>query len=197
MCWSSTRTTLVLVSLMCMYMNGFNLTSRLFGFYDILRRYKAAEVLPDVTDLSKWVNGRRNSNGITMGLAGVSLFFDVVLLTGALKYNVPMIEIAGLWGAIDCVADAVIGFLSANYTMPALYSENGQRQLKSEETQRRERQTAFARQFFHFSWVLGRLGAKSQILCSLFEYVHYLNKKDAVIRGLLVTSYAATPHLGY
>ncbi|KAH6928077.1 hypothetical protein HPB50_011344 [Hyalomma asiaticum] len=99
-------------------MNGFNLTSRLFGFYDRLRRFEVAEAVPDVYDLTKWVSNRRTSDGIVMGLASVSLLFDVVLFTGALKRDIFLIEISGLWGAVDCIADAVIGFLSANYTLP-------------------------------------------------------------------------------
>ncbi|KAL1467408.1 hypothetical protein MTO96_042207 [Rhipicephalus appendiculatus] len=103
-------------------MNGFNLTSRLFGFYGRVRRFEIAQVFPDVYDLSKWVSGRKTSDRITMGLAGVSLLFDVALFTGALKNDIFLIEIAGLWGSIDCIADAVIGFLSADYTLPAFVS---------------------------------------------------------------------------
>ncbi|XP_049272486.1 uncharacterized protein LOC119395869 [Rhipicephalus sanguineus] len=124
MYWPSTRTTLVVVSILCMYMNGFNLTSRLFGYYYTLRRYEVAQAVPDVYDLSKWVNNRKTSDRITMGLAGVSLLFDVALFTGALKNDVFLIEIAGLWGSIDCVTDAVIGFLSANYTLPAFLNKD-------------------------------------------------------------------------
>ncbi|XP_075750743.1 uncharacterized protein LOC142817579 [Rhipicephalus microplus] len=124
MYWPSTRTTLVVVSILCMYMNGFNLTSRLFGFYGRVRKFGVSQVFPDVYDLSKWVNSRRTSDKITMGLAGVSLLFDVSLFTGALKNDIFLIEIAGLWGSIDCIADAVIGFLSADYTLPGFLNKD-------------------------------------------------------------------------
>ncbi|XP_049271434.1 uncharacterized protein LOC119392021 [Rhipicephalus sanguineus] len=100
-------------------MNGYNLVSRFFGFRHQLRQHKIAAYIPDVTDLSSWVNSRKTSDEITMGLASVSLIFDVLLFTGAARESGATIQLAGLWGSIDCVVDAVIGFLSANYTPPA------------------------------------------------------------------------------
>ncbi|XP_077486688.1 uncharacterized protein LOC144097978 [Amblyomma americanum] len=119
MCWSSTKTTLLFTAVVCIGMNGFNLASRALGFRDKLLEDKTAAYIPDVNDLSKWVNGRKNSDNIIMGLAGVSLVFDIVLLGGALQERGGLIQISGLWGSFDCVVDAVIGFLSANYTMPS------------------------------------------------------------------------------
>ncbi|KAL3194641.1 hypothetical protein MRX96_016102 [Rhipicephalus microplus] len=75
-----------------------------------------------------------------MGLAGVSLLFDVSLFTGALKV---------------------------------------------------------ARQLYHFTWVLTRPVLKSQILCCLFEYVYYLRKKNAMLKGVVVTSVPMTPRSLY
>lgn len=123
MCWSSTKTTLILTAILCMCMNGFNLTSRALGFREKLREDKSAAYIPDVNDISKWVNGRQNSDNIIMGLAGVSLVFDFVLFGGAVQENARLIQISGLWGSFDCVADAVIGFLAANYTMPSFESK--------------------------------------------------------------------------
>ncbi|KAL1414108.1 hypothetical protein MTO96_007743 [Rhipicephalus appendiculatus] len=121
MCWSSTKTTLLVVAVMCMCMNGFNLVSRMTGIEDTIREQSFAAYLPDVTDISKWVNGRDNSDHITEGLAGVSLIFDTLLLGGAMKESANLIQISGLWGSFDCVADAVIGFLAANYTWPGFF----------------------------------------------------------------------------
>lgn len=135
MCWRSSKPTLVFVAIFCILLNGFNLTSRLFGFRDDLRENKAAAYIPDVTDISKWVDGRKNSDAICMGLAGVSLVFDAVLLAGATLENRLMIQGSGIWGCIDCIADAVIGFLSANYTLPTLKEE------KTEKTVRQARRS--------------------------------------------------------
>lgn len=123
MCWSSSKSTLIVVAILCICMNGFNLCSRLFGIRDDLRENKVAAYLPDVSDISKWVDGRKNSDAIAMGLAGVSLIFDVTLLAGACLENRLMIQGSGMWGSLDCIADAVIGFLSANYTIPDLKRE--------------------------------------------------------------------------
>lgn len=106
-----------------MCMNGFNLVSRMTGIKDKIREEEFSSYLPDVTDISKWVNGRENSDHITEGLAGVSLIFDVMLLGGAMKESANLIQISGLWGSFDCVADAVIGFLAANYTVPTIAHE--------------------------------------------------------------------------
>lgn len=123
MCFSSSKPTLVVVAILCILMNGFNLTSRIFGFRDNLRESNIAAYVPDVTDISKWVDGRKNSDTIAMGLAGVSLIFDVVLLAGATLESRVMIQGSGIWGSLDCIADAVIGFLSANYTIPEFKKE--------------------------------------------------------------------------
>ncbi|XP_075750781.1 uncharacterized protein LOC142817610 [Rhipicephalus microplus] len=123
MCWSSTKTTLLVAAVACMCMNGFNLVSRMTGIKDKIREEEFSSYLPDVTDISKWVNGRENSDHITEGLAGVSLIFDVMLLGGAMKESANLIQISGLWGSFDCVADAVIGFLAANYTVPTIAHE--------------------------------------------------------------------------
>lgn len=95
----------------------------MFHFREDLRKEQIAAYIPDVTDISKWVNGRENSDAIAMGLAGVSLIFDVTLLAGATMENRLMIQVSGYWGCLDCIADAVIGFLSANYTVPTLSKE--------------------------------------------------------------------------
>lgn len=202
MCWRSAKTTLTLVSVMCMCMNGYNLVSRFFGFRHQLRQHKIAAYIPDVTDLSSWVNSRKTSDEITMGLASVSLIFDVLLFTGAARESGATIQLAGLWGSIDCVVDAVIGFLSANYTPPAFiieerieesgvmslrrrYRANSQpmqQVLKTEERRTelsiRDVPPATVRQFLHFTWVIMRLVIKSQILCCLFEYVEFLSRRD-------------------
>lgn len=123
MCWSSTKTTLLVVAVVCICMNGFNVASRVLGLREKIREEKFSAYIPDVTDISKWVNGRENSDYICMGLAGVSLIFDVLLLGGAMKENAPMIQVSGLWGSLDCVVDAVVGFLSANYTVPSFTHE--------------------------------------------------------------------------
>ncbi|XP_077486618.1 uncharacterized protein LOC144097885 [Amblyomma americanum] len=191
MCWSSTKTTLLLVSIMCICMNGFNLSSRVFGYRDKLRENKVSAYIPDVTDISKWVNGRRTSDQITIGLAGVSLIFDVILLASAAKEHGPMIQLCGLWGSIDCVADAVIGFLSANYTMPSFEQKKTVVQKQKEEKTEigfNEPPPATAKQFFHFAWVILRLIIKSQILCSLFEYVSFLSRREEMAKMPLIVA---------
>ncbi|XP_075553506.1 uncharacterized protein LOC142586138 [Dermacentor variabilis] len=69
------------------------------------------------------VGGRQNSDYICMGLAGVSLIFDFLLLGGTMRESAPMIQISGIWGSFDCVVDAIVGFLSANYTVPSFSHE--------------------------------------------------------------------------
>ncbi|XP_065297582.1 uncharacterized protein [Dermacentor albipictus] len=205
MCWGSTKTTLLLVSLVCICMNGFNLTSRFLKLQDKLREHEIAAYIPDVTDISSWVNGRKTSDEITMGLASVSLIFDAVLLTGAARENGLTIQIAGLWGSIDCVIDGVIGFLSANYTLPVFRTEERtvksavksvRRQhralgwsmhqiLKTEKKETRvelrEPPPTTVKQLLHFAWVILRLIIKSQILCSLFGYVQHLSRRDEIV----------------
>ncbi|KAL3205679.1 hypothetical protein MRX96_011045 [Rhipicephalus microplus] len=185
-------------------MNGYNLVSRFFGFRNELRQHKIAAYIPDVTDLSSWVNSSRTSDEITMGLASVSLIFDVLLLAWSSKGNdlscvcvkvaltervesSATIQLAGLWGSIDCVVDAVIGFLSANYTLPAFEIE------ERIETERRRTELAIRnvppatiRQFLHFAWVIMRLVIKSLILCSLFEYAEFLSRRDQMPKMLIV-----------
>ncbi|KAL1417853.1 hypothetical protein MTO96_026493 [Rhipicephalus appendiculatus] len=127
-------------------MNGYNLLSRLFGFRNQLRQHKIAAYIPDVTDISSWVNNRRTSDEITMGLAS-------------------------LWGSIDCIVDAVIGFLSANYTLPVFEIEE---------------RIETIRQFLHFTWVIMRLVIKSLILCRLFEYSEFLSRRDQMPKMVIV-----------
>ncbi|XP_054922275.1 uncharacterized protein [Dermacentor andersoni] len=123
MCWSSTKTTLLVVAGVCICMNGFNVASRVLGLREQIREEKFSAYIPDVTDISKWVSGRQNSDYICMGLAGVSLIFDFLLLGGAMRESAPMIQISGIWGSVDCVVDAIVGFLSANYTVPTFSQE--------------------------------------------------------------------------
>ncbi|XP_077486707.1 uncharacterized protein LOC144098009 [Amblyomma americanum] len=185
MCWSNARTTLLFVSLVCMCMNGFNLSSRAFGYRDKLKQNNISAYLPDVTDLSKWLNGRKASDSIIMGLAGVSLIFDFVLFVGAAREHAGMIEVSGFWGSIDCAADAVIGFLSANYTLPLILLED--EKMEDEEMAAVEKRTqllisrvppATVKQILHFVYVIMRLLLKSVILCILFEYEDHLYRRE-------------------
>nr|XP_037275872.1 uncharacterized protein LOC119168544 [Rhipicephalus microplus] len=106
---------------------------------------------------------------------------------GILQESSATIQLAGLWGSIDCVVDAVIGFLSANYTLPAFEIE------ERIETERRRTELAIRnvppatiRQFLHFAWVIMRLVIKSLILCSLFEYAEFLSRRDQMPKMLIV-----------
>ncbi|XP_065288152.1 uncharacterized protein [Dermacentor albipictus] len=215
MCWSSTKTTMLVVAVVCICMNGFNVASRVMGLRDQIREEKFSAYIPDVTDISKWVNGRENSDYICMGLAGVSLIFDFLLLGGAMRESAPMIQISGIWGSVDCVVDAIVGFLSANYTVPSfsheetktvhksrlrrtgmrrhrasghaemqLMKEKGGKTTKTESKSLalREPPPTMAKQFLHFGWVIIRLIIKAQLLCSLFSYVGFLNRRDEAAR---------------
>lgn len=135
----NTKILLLVTSIVCIGMNGFNLSSRLLGFREKLREDKSAAYIPDVNDISKWVGGRANSDGIIMALAGVSLVFDVTLLVGTIKENAKQIHATGIWASFDCVVDVIIGFLSANYTMPS-FSETKTYNKTAEKNKRAEKE---------------------------------------------------------
>ncbi|XP_065297586.1 uncharacterized protein [Dermacentor albipictus] len=163
MCWGSTKTTLLLVSLVCICMNGFNLTSRFLKLQDKLREHEIAAYIPDVTDISSWVNGRKTSDEITMGLASVSLIFDAVLLTGAARKS-----------AVKSVRRQ---HRALGWSMHQILKT----EKKETRVELREPPPTTVKQLLHFAWVILRLIIKSQILCSLFGYVQHLSRRDEIV----------------
>ncbi|XP_064487692.1 uncharacterized protein LOC135399886 [Ornithodoros turicata] len=127
------KDTLTLIGVACLAINGFNVAFVEFCLRDMFLEHEWYNYVPDVHNISAWVGGIETSDNILLGLAGVSVLFDITLILGCATDNPTLIFVSGVWHSGDCVADAVIGFLSANYTIPSIFksAEASEKEKKS------------------------------------------------------------------
>ncbi|XP_070395122.1 uncharacterized protein [Dermacentor albipictus] len=106
------------VAIVCMFLNAFNVAYVLMPeIEEQLRRQSWFAYVPDVHDLSSLVGSQR-SNHTMLGLAVISIIFDVFIFFGSMQGIPELLDSGCVWHYCDLGADLVVGMASANYTRP-------------------------------------------------------------------------------
>ncbi|XP_077487032.1 uncharacterized protein LOC144098340 [Amblyomma americanum] len=122
MCVISSRETVV-IAIICVFINAFNVVYVLRPeIKEVLMEQEWFDYIPDVHNVSKFVTAK-TSDYIWLGLAGISIFFDVLILAGTTQYVPELVDAGITWHYFDLGADAVVGLASANYTRPRIVTE--------------------------------------------------------------------------
>ncbi|XP_049528342.1 uncharacterized protein LOC125947516 [Dermacentor silvarum] len=85
----------------------------------VLAKPAVVPYIPDVHNVS-WLVSQNSSEYITVGLAGASMFFDLLMFGGCITKTPQMLDAGCLWHYFDLGADLIVGFVSANYSPPII-----------------------------------------------------------------------------